>query len=170
MNIKKVALVTGSNKGIGLSVVRSLCKKFDGDVFLCARHEQRGREAVTKLESEGLKPKLLCLDISNSATISAARDFLMQEYDGLDVLVNNAAALIASGKHSVEIAKETLGVNYFATASVCEILFPILKPGARVVNVGSSAGMLMLCPSPVRQRLSSPTLSRNDIDGSRILP
>ena len=164
---KKVALITGSNKGIGLSVVRLLCKKFDGDVILCSRDEERGTAAVAKLESEGLKPKLRILDVTDNASLTAARDFLLQEYGGLDVLVNNAAVayIDQSVKPLIEVAKEVLGVNYFATASACDILFPILKPGARVVNVGSSAGMLMgIRSEEKRERLSSPTLTRKDID------
>ena len=39
MASKRVAVVTGSNKGIGLAIVRSLCKKFDGDVVLTSRDE-----------------------------------------------------------------------------------------------------------------------------------
>ena len=37
-----VAVVTGSNKGIGLGIVRALCKKYQGDVYLTARDEARG--------------------------------------------------------------------------------------------------------------------------------
>ena len=47
-----VAVVTGSNKGIGLGIVRALCKKYQGDVYLTARNEARGkvREAVLQKE------------------------------------------------------------------------------------------------------------------------
>ena len=34
----KVALVTGANKGIGLAIVRALCKRYDGNVYLTARY------------------------------------------------------------------------------------------------------------------------------------
>ena len=37
-----VAIVTGANKGIGFGIVRGLCKKFEGDVYLTARDETRG--------------------------------------------------------------------------------------------------------------------------------
>ena len=46
----KVAVVTGSNKGIGFAIVKGLLQKFDGDVFLTSRNEERGLAAV-----EGLK-------------------------------------------------------------------------------------------------------------------
>ena len=55
-----------------------------------ARDETRGREAVAKLESEGLHPKFHQLDIDDKASIERLRDFLSEKYGGLDVLVNNA--------------------------------------------------------------------------------
>lgn len=47
----QVAVVTGSNKGIGLAIVRGLCLQFKGDVYLTSRDEQRGKAAVEQLES-----------------------------------------------------------------------------------------------------------------------
>ena len=42
--------MTGGNKGIGLAIVRELCSKFDGIVYLTARDEGRGKAAVQELE------------------------------------------------------------------------------------------------------------------------
>lgn len=46
----KVAVVTGSNKGIGLAVVKGLFGKFKGDIYLTARSEERGLAAVEDLK------------------------------------------------------------------------------------------------------------------------
>lgn len=46
----KVAVVTGSNKGIGLAIVKGLFGKFDGDIFLTSRSEDRGLAAVEELK------------------------------------------------------------------------------------------------------------------------
>ena len=46
----KVAVVTGSNKGIGLAVVKGLYGKFDGDILLTARSKERGLAAVEELK------------------------------------------------------------------------------------------------------------------------
>ena len=46
--------VTGANKGVGFGCVRGLCKQFDGDVYLTARNEKLGQEAVKILNGEGL--------------------------------------------------------------------------------------------------------------------
>merc|ERR1712111_206591 len=142
--IMKVAVVTGSNKGIGFAIVRALCKKFDGDVYLTSRDEGRGKEAVEALKKEGLNPKFHVLDIGNEETVVKLRDFMKEKYGGIDVLVNNAGIAFknaATEPFGVQ-AKVTLAANYWANKTACEILFPILKPGARVVNMSSSAGFL----------------------------
>ena len=150
-----VAIVTGSNKGIGFGIVRSLCKKFDGDVILTSRNEEKGKDAVNVLNIEGLNPKFHLLDICSEKSVIDLRDFLMENYGGIDVLVNNAGVAFTddlnnffADKLTRDIitfghqARVTLDTNYWATKKACEILFPILKPGARVVNVSSTAGYL----------------------------
>ena len=139
-----VAVVTGSNKGIGFGIVRALCKKFEGDVYLTSRDETRGREAVEALKKEGLDPKFHVLDIGNEKTVEALRDFMKEKYGGIDVLINNAGIAF---KHDAtepfgHQARVTLATNYWANKRTCEILFPVLRPGARVVNMSSSCGYL----------------------------
>jgi carbonyl reductase 1 len=50
----KVAVVTGSNKGIGFATVKGLLQKFEGDVVLTARSEERGLAAVEDLKKVSL--------------------------------------------------------------------------------------------------------------------
>ena len=50
MTSSKVAVVTGSNKGIGFAIVKKLCQQFDGVVYLTSRNEERGKAAVAELE------------------------------------------------------------------------------------------------------------------------
>lgn len=90
MSSRRVAIVTGSNKGIGLAVVRALCKQFDGDVYLTSRDVGRGQAALEGLKKEGLSPLFHQLDINNPASIHTARDFFKTQYGGVDVLINNA--------------------------------------------------------------------------------
>jgi len=139
-----VAVVTGSNKGIGLGVVRALCQKYQGDVYLTSRDEGRGMEAVAVLNKEGLQPKFHVLDIGNEESVVKLKDFLKEKYGGIDVLVNNAGIAFkhnATEPFGVQ-ARVTLDTNYWANKRACEILFPILNPGARVVNMSSSCGFL----------------------------
>ena len=87
---KRVAIVTGGNKGIGLAIVRSMCKKFDGDVILTSRDEGLGAAAVKQLENEGVKPLYHQLDITSSESIDNLKKYLQDKYGGLDFLINNA--------------------------------------------------------------------------------
>ncbi|KAH3779338.1 carbonyl reductase [NADPH] 3-like [Dreissena polymorpha] len=139
---KRVAVVTGSNKGIGVAIVRGLCKQFKGDVILTARNEGNGKEAIKKLNAEGLKPVFHQLDITDVASVQRLRDFLQKNYGGLDVLVNNAAIAYknAATEPFSEQAEVTMATNFWGTLNACNVLFPILRPHARVVNISSRGG------------------------------
>lgn len=170
-----VAVVTGSNKGIGLAIVRALCKKYQGDVFLTSRDQARGLDAVAALKKEGLHPKFLVLDIDNEETIVKLRNFMVEKYGGIDILVNNAGILFM-GSSTVPFGEQatlTLAINYWGTKKVCQILFPILRPGARVVNMSSSAGFLPRIQVGVKnkvkndeivERLSADDLTVEELD------
>lgn len=168
-----VAVVTGSNKGIGLAVVRGLCKQFKGTVYLTARNEARGLAALKELEAEGLNPSFHQLDIGDAASVEALRDFIKEKHGGIDILVNNAGFAFknAATEPFGEQATVTLKTNYWDTKRACEILFPILKAGARVVNVSSSAGYLGhldKAPNQEKAQQNKKTLSKDDLTVAEI--
>ncbi len=76
MSGKKLAIVTGGNKGIGLAVARGLAKKFDGDVCITFRDPALGKEAVENLGKEGVTVTSHQLDITKEDTVKAMRDFV----------------------------------------------------------------------------------------------
>ncbi|CAL8110919.1 unnamed protein product [Orchesella dallaii] len=173
MGTEKVAVVTGSNKGIGLAIVRGLCKQFNGTVYLTARDEVRGREAVKSLEQEGLSPKFHQLDTDSESSIKKFREHIANNHGGIDVLINNAAMAFknsATEPFSYQ-AETTLRVNFFDTLNVCEELFPLLRKHARVVHMSSYAGHLTRINGKepeagiIRSKLSSPTLTKNELAG-----
>ncbi|KAH1007361.1 carbonyl reductase [NADPH] 1 [Dendroctonus ponderosae] len=166
---RKVAVVTGSNKGIGFAIVKGLCEKYNGDVYLTSRDIKRGTAAVEALKQLGF-PMLGSLmfhqlDITDQASVEAFRNHIKSTHGGIDVLINNAAIAFkteAPEPFAVQ-AKETIRVNYFGTLMVCNALFPLLRQNAKVVNVSSSAGHLLRIPSAdLRSKLSSVSL---DVSG-----
>lgn len=167
MATSKLAIVTGGNKGIGYAIVKALCEKFDGDVYLTARDVGRGEAAVGRLNELGLKPKFHQLDVTDIDSVAAFAKFVADKYTGIDVLVNNAAIAFkaaATDPFGVQ-AEETIRVNYFALRTVCDALFPLLLPGARVVNLSSSAGRLSVIPGEeLRRTLSSSLLTIDELD------
>ncbi|CAN7997392.1 unnamed protein product [Ixodes hexagonus] len=166
MSSSRVAVVTGGNKGIGFCIVKFLCQKFDGDVYLTARDEKRGNAAVAELNKMLLHPKFHQLDIDDLESIRKFRDHLKQNYAGLDVLVNNAGIAY---KHSstasfAEQAEVTVKTNFFSTLSVCKELFPLLRPHARVVNVSSMCGMLKVIPGQeLRDKFNNPKITLDEL-------
>ena len=90
--MKKTALVTGSNKGIGFAIVRGLART-GMSVWMGARDRSRGEEAVAILRQEGLDVRLLELDVADEASVQNAAAVLAHELGSLDVLVNNAGIL-----------------------------------------------------------------------------
>ncbi|KAI3363471.1 hypothetical protein L3Q82_012082, partial [Scortum barcoo] len=85
-----------SNKGIGLAIVRALCKQYQGDIYLTARDAGRGQEAVESLSKEGLTAKFHQLDINDLNSITTAAAFFKEKYGGVDILVNNAGIAFKS--------------------------------------------------------------------------
>uniref|UniRef100_A0A672GTI0 carbonyl reductase (NADPH) n=1 Tax=Salarias fasciatus TaxID=181472 RepID=A0A672GTI0_SALFA len=152
----RVAVVTGSNDGIGLAIVRALCSQFEGDVYLTARNVGRGQKAVESLISEGLKPKFLQLDINDLNSITAAAAFFKESYGGVDVLVNNAA-IAFKGK-----ASQTIHVSVQRRTSLTQLCV-----SGRVVNVSSFAALYTLrqCSPALQQRFRSTDITEDELVG-----
>ncbi|XP_066478253.1 carbonyl reductase [NADPH] 1-like [Tiliqua scincoides] len=168
MSSTPVAVVTGSNKGIGFAIVRALCKQFSGDIYITSRDIERGKEAVAKLQEEGLKPLFHQLDINDLQSICTLRDFLKEKYGGLNVLINNAgiAFKVADPTPFPTQAEVTMETNFFATRNVCNELLPLIKPQGRVVNVSSimSVRALTGCSQDLQQKFRSDTITEEELE------
>ncbi|CAI5467892.1 unnamed protein product [Closterium sp. Yama58-4] len=162
-----VAVVTGANKGIGFYIARGLAGEGLTTV-LTARDPGLGQEAVKKLQGEGLQEvEFHQLDISDQSSIDSFARWLKDTHGGLDVLVNNAGMAYKGNTFGAEEARNTINTNYRGTRAVCEALMPLLRPskaGARVVNVGSSAGKLRIVSPALKARFTIPTLTASDLD------
>lgn len=165
----KVAIVTGGNKGIGLAIVRALCKQYQGVVYLTARDIGRGQDAVTSLTAEGLKPVFHQLDINDMNSIATAAAYFKEKYGGVDVLVNNAgiAFKVADTAPFAVQAEVTLKTNFFATRDMLTHFLPLIKTGGRVVNVSSfvSVRTLNKCSPALQERFRSEDITEEELVG-----
>ncbi|QMV14143.1 SDR family oxidoreductase [Vibrio spartinae] len=153
MNDKCVVLVTGGNKGIGFQVARELAL-LGGTVLVGARSETNGKDAVSKLMSEGLRADLIPIDVTDQKSIQTAENLIRERYGRLDVLINNAGIAIDAGMSpsqlSIDTLKQTFETNFFGAFLVTQTMLPLLRNAnaGRVVNVSSGLGSLTLNSDP----------------------
>jgi len=139
---RRVALVTGGNRGIGLEVCRQLAAT-GLRVILTARDPGRAEAAARDLRKDGLDVAPETLDVTDGASIRS----LSQRVE-VDVLVNNAATLIREGATMIGTAiddlRTTFETNVFGAVAVALAFVPgmVARRYGRVVNVSSGAGQL----------------------------
>lgn len=162
----KVAVVTGSNKGVGFAIVKGLLQRFDGIVYLTSRDEGRGKEAVAKLNALGLKPEYHQLDVTDRESITRFRDHIKTKYGGIDILVNNAAVANSSSLYnSYEECKYIVDINFYSILTIHELLFPLVRDNGRILNISSDCGHLSNIKNEYWiKRLSKKDLTINDIN------
>ncbi|CAH8468363.1 unnamed protein product [Schistosoma bovis] len=157
----KLAFVTGSNKGIGFSIIEKLLKLYrptgEWDVFLtgdristnnlAARNIGLGQEAVKKLNNKGLDVKFHQLDITDRDSRKAFLTFVERNYpNGINVAVNNAGiahkanCLVPFGNQ----ARSLVNTNFTSTVDFTEEFIPLLAENARVVNISATLSLFML--------------------------
>jgi len=162
---KKIALITGANKGLGLEMSRQLGHA-GIQVLMAARDARKGEEAATKLRDEGLNVQFLKLDIENSDDRAAAAGTVETNFGKLDILINNAG--IAEGGFQVSVSattesslRRTFETNFFAPVALTRALLPlILKSDAgRIVNMSSILGSQTLHSDPASPIYDAKTFS-----------
>mmetsp|Transcript_9017 Transcript_9017/g.25267 ORF Transcript_9017/g.25267 Transcript_9017/m.25267 type:complete len:275 (-) Transcript_9017:64-888(-) len=166
---KCVAVVTGSNQGIGFEIVKGLLGKLPQNavLVLTSRDVGRGEEAVKKLGGVGERLSFHQLDITDELSVKQLRDDLDKEHGGIDILVNNAGFAYkgSSSAPFSEQARVTNDVNYYGTLRVSEALLPMVRANGRVVNVGSMAGSVKKCSEDLQRRFLNPDLTVEELSG-----
>ncbi len=154
-NTKKVALITGANKGLGFEMARQLGQA-GVTVVLAARDPQKGEAAAAKLRGEGLDAQSLKLDVTEKADHARAAAFLNEKFGRLDILINNAgisADGLGAGKVSLttrDSIQRTFETNFYAPVALTQTLLPLLQKSdaARIVNMSSILGSQTLHADP----------------------
>ena len=144
---KRVALVTGANRGLGLETCRQLAQ-LDLIVILSARDFTKGDMAARQLIERGLDVIVYELDVSNQRHMEKIVHQLEQQFGRLDVLVNNAAILYDTWQSAVnadlDVINQALTTNVFGPWRLSQLCIPLIKRNryGRIVNVSSGAGSL----------------------------
>ncbi len=161
---KKIALVTGANKGIGYEIALGL-GALGWSVGVGARDDSRREAAVTSLRTAGVDAFGVPLDVTDDVSVQAAAR-LLEERGRLDVLVNNAGVTGGMPQEPTQVSPEqvraVVETNVIGVMRVTNALLPLLRRSAspRIVNMSSGVGSL------ARQSATTDVLSTGPISGA----
>ena len=142
----KVALVTGSSRGIGRAIAERLSRDGAAVVINYCSREERAREVVAALRSGGGQAIAVQANVAKAAEVESLFDQTIEYFGKLDILVNNAGVL--STKPLAEVTgedfDELFGVNVKGIFLTCQQAALRMKEGGRIINLSSTVTSLLL--------------------------
>jgi len=136
----KVAIVTGSNIGVGFATAKYLVLN-NAHVIIASRTPKKGLDAVAELQKmkPDAKVEFMQLDLASSDSIRSFANAFIEKGLPLHILVNNAGIAAVPHSKTVDGYEVTLGTNHLGTYLLTHLLLDTLKKSApaRVVTVSS---------------------------------
>jgi carbonyl reductase 1 len=153
MSSPRIALVTGSNQGLGFALAQGLAQRLDaGDrVLLTGRDPGRVAGAVAALGPARARVEGRTLDVRDPAAISA----LARELGSVEIVISNAASRMSPDRTPAEMIDAVVETNNLGTTRMLRAFLPILRPGGRMLVVASSFGRLGELGPEVRPRFGN---------------
>ncbi len=134
-------LITGASKGIGREVALILSKDPDNNIFIISRSE----EPLEQLSKEAVH-KNISYKVSDLNILAKEPEKLLklvrEEFDTLDILINNAGFLIAKPFTDLSHKDDELiiSTNFLSPMWIIRSLLPIIPRGGHIVNISSMSG------------------------------
>ena len=154
MSSKKIVLITGSNKGIGYSIIETLLKKKSNlRIILTSRNEQLGINSFNQLLQKYPFAKndffYHQLDITKGDSISNLISWIRKEFGKIDYLVNNAGIGSNGNHHDLKNHNDILEVNVYGTINFTEEMLKneMINKRGKIILLGSTMGNLNLLSS-----------------------
>lgn len=136
----KVAIVTGSTRGLGADIARALAAA-GAAVVVLGLEPASGAALVEELSNQGAQALFCAADITRDADIDACIEATLARFGRINVLVNNACSYQDNGLASTRQQwQETLGVNLVSAAIFAQKAVAHMGAGAVIVNLGSTGG------------------------------
>lgn len=148
MTVKKTALITGANQGLGFETAKQLAK-LGYYVYLGSRNKYKGIAAQETLNASGFSDvEFLEIDVTDINSIKSARQVLETKTQQIDVLINNAGIAGEQpqniSKIDIENLRKLFETNFFGAVQTTQQFIHLLKKSnePRIVNVSSGLGSL----------------------------
>jgi len=159
----KVAVVTGSSRGLGLSSARALVAE-GARVCICARGEERLAEAAIEVESVARKPGMVTAvqaDVSTAAGVELVIERAVEAFGGLDILVNNVGRAAGSDILGTTDAEWQDALD--------ETLFPAIRASRLAVpHMKTRGGGVILMIASIWGRESGGRMTYNAVKAAEI--
>ena len=138
----KRAVITGGDSGIGRAVAIAFAREGADVLIACLAEEQADAEETARLVSQAGRRAVVCLtDLTEEQECQRVIDEALEQFGGIDILVNNAAYQMAQEGGLEDITTQQLDrvmkTNLYALFWLCRQALPHLKPGATIINTSS---------------------------------
>jgi NAD(P)-dependent dehydrogenase (short-subunit alcohol dehydrogenase family) len=172
--MQKIAVITGSHKGLGYAIARKLAQKDDIQVVLTSRKEQDGLAAQKQLLNENIQVDYHSLDVTSDLSVQQFTAWLQETYGRADILVNNAGVNPTMQPEEsslltvqIEMMLSTFTTNVLAVARITQALLPLMQAQnyGRIVNVSTEMASLSSMGSDYYPLAPSYRLSKIGLNG-----
>lgn len=138
----KVAVVTGSNSGIGFETAKELAVQGFKVIMVCRNLEKARVSAQAIKECAEANIEIMQVDLASFTSIKAFAASFLKNNERLDILINNAGLFSERAEKTEDGFEMTMGVNHLGTYMLTRLLLPVVlqTEEARIVNIASKAG------------------------------
>lgn len=138
----KVALVTGSSRGIGKAIVIDLAKRGCNVIINYLNNKNLALDVQKEVEKYGIKSLVIKADISNEEEVKNMVNQIIDVFGHIDILVNNASIAIDNYLEDKNISefRKVIDVNLIGTFIVSKIVSNYMKNGS-IINIASNNGI-----------------------------
>jgi gluconate 5-dehydrogenase len=140
----RVAIITGGSIGLGRQMAEGL-GEMGAHVVLCARKEERCRDAAEELQQLGVKAIALACDVKSPASIQQLVDATVEEFGRIDVLINNAGISWGAPVEEMrledwnKVIETNLTGTFLCAQAVGKVM--IRQGRGKIINIASVAGL-----------------------------
>ena len=140
------ALVTGSNKGIGLEITKKLASHRSNIIACCRKKTDNLIKTFNDLKKKyGVEIEIYEFDLSDQNQIKSSFEQIKEKFDNIDILVNNAASIQTSSflMAPIKSAKELFEINYFSQIYLTQLVSKMMirKKKGNIINISSTSGI-----------------------------
>ena len=147
----KVALATGGSRGIGAAIAKRLVADGASVAITYAKDSSAAAAVVKAIERAGGKAVAIRADAADIKALNGAVEKTVATFGRLDVLVNNAGTAIPKTfeETTLDEMDRVIGINVRGTLVATQAALKHMKPGGRIIMIGSSVGERVLVPGLV---------------------